>query len=452
MQNLDLTNYRNDLIKKINFTIYDSIGDITKNIFLNKLSFLENQLFNKSKNIINNYQTWLLIYLKKLFYDAVYQNYEFLQNDYKKFIMQIYNFFELDKNKNVLTSEMYKLFEESLNNNLIFENAKKFSENYYKKISWKEFLENSVKDSEFNQDYFDNCHLPWNIEILKHKNSNNEFVLNIYADDDILLNLSDLVINKILTQDIFYKITFKVNFYNSREKDFDYKKILSGDEPLINIITSKYELLISNLFKTQKANLINILNFENLFECLENNTKGFDPLVQSLLDYHYREIKNINSDNQKRKECCIFDDSYLPTKVKMIYFRKTNLNFNEFVKDTDFPIRLFIYTDKPIKNVYQFFDENLHERLGDHLENGFKRFMIFDIKNYLDKAVYMELAMELPAESESDKKFYEIDEQKVLNYSFYTQLKLLETLTDDNFEICGIYSRDLNYFDNVIIA
>ena len=106
MQNTELQKYQEKIINS-DFVISEILGDITKNNFLNKLSFLENQLFNsKTKNLINNYQTWLLIYLKKLFYDAVNQNYKFLQKDYKKFILKIYDFFELDKNKNILTSEM----------------------------------------------------------------------------------------------------------------------------------------------------------------------------------------------------------------------------------------------------------------------------------------------------------------------------------------------------------
>lgn len=402
MQNTELQKYQEKIINS-DFVISEILGDITKNNFLNKLSFLENQLFNsKTKNLINNYQTWLLIYLKKLFYDAVNQNYKFLQKDYKKFILKIYDFFELNKNKNILTSEMYKLFEESLNNISEFEIAKNFSENYYSKISWEEFLNKSIQDSEFNQGYFNNCHIPWNIEILEQKNSDNEFILNIYADNEILLNLADLVINKILTQDIFYKITFRVNFYNSREKDFDYLKILNGNKPLINIITSQYESLIFNLFnKYATCRFLNFLNVEEIFDCIEKNSIGYDPMVHSLFRIHLIPIKDY-CDN---------------LKIKMLYVKKPNLSFDEFIKDYN-AIMFFVYTDSKLDyGIFRNddFKNSCRVLFGDH---SFRQIIFSDARKII------------------------INRDNLIDI-FNSQLFLLDALVSDDYEIHGIYSNDL---------
>ena len=414
------------------------VEDITQNDFLNKLSFLENQIFNtKTKNLINNYQTWILIYLKKLFYDAVNQNYKYLQTDYKKFILKIYNFFELDKNKNILTSKMYKLFEESLNNKTLFENSKKFSENYYSKISWDEFLNKSNQNSEFNQDYFDNCHLPWNIEILKHKNSNNEFVLNIYADDDILLNLSDLVINKILTQDIFYKLIFQVNFYNSREKDFDYKKILNGNEPLINIITSKYELLIENLINIQENDFLNFLNLNEIFNCVENNSIGFDPMIQSLFEIHFEIIKKFFFEDFD------FNPKLIPTKIKMLYVKKINSIADDFINDNDSAC-LFLLADKeiPLNMVLSFLNSSTEYLNKIQTLFGvyhFRKVILFDY-NLFDLIQNFKKEFE----NREDLDLLVKDKLSKFKYSrFQDQKFLLDVLTSDEYEICGIYSNDL---------
>lgn len=469
MQNFELDNYRNELYQKLNseinlfnFTNKKLISDITKNDFLEKLSFLENQIFNlKTKNLINNFQTWILIYLKKLFYDAVKQNFKYLQKDYKKFILKIYDFFELDKNKNTLTYEMYNQFENSLNNQNLFENAKNFSENYYSKISWEKFLFLSIQDSEYNQKYFENCYLPWNIEILKQTNSNNEFVLNIYADNEILLNLADLVLNKILIQDIFYKLTFQVNFYNSREKDFDYKKILNGNESIINIITSKYELLILNLIEKQKLEFLNFLNVDEIFNCIEKNSMGFDPMIQSLFEIHYQAIvdyyKNnlsfeINypeivkhySENSPNKFDEFIKQKIIPTKIKMLYIKKPNLTDKEFINNYK-SANLIIFTDKPIsKSCFQVvnlynnsdgFSEKIKCLFGDYHLN---RILLNDFNNY-DWDNFFKLKYQTNKNAE---KNIQNDFMNSMISIYSNQMDLLNFLTSDDYEICGIYSND----------
>lgn len=435
MQNLNLNNYREKLFNQLDFDYINTIGDITKNDFLKNLSFLENQLFNKTQNIILNYQIWLLIYLKKLFYDSVYQNYKYLQNDYKKFILKIYDFFELDKNKNSLTYTMYEQFENSLTNDL--ENSKNFSENYYSKISWKEFLEKSFLDSEYSQEFFKNCFLPWNIEILEFKNQNNEFVLNIYADDEILLNLADLVLNKILTQDIFYKITFQVNFYNSRKKDFDYKKILGDNKPLINLITSKYELLLMNLIKTKKQEFLRILDLDLIFDLIKQNLIGFDPLVENIFITQMWKYK-------KRSMSEIQDTSQVPNKFKMIYFKKSNLSFEEFVK-ADNPIQLFVFQDKPF--IFDTYHDgpDFNHFLGHHHLSVSE---LFDL-NQIENAIEQDLGLK-----DFEKSMLNYD--TALNYRYQGYLKkhlffqlieqmcLIAVLCDETYEICGYYEGYLD--------
>lgn len=437
-----LNNYCKKFFDSNNFNFLDSIGDITKNDFLKKLSFLENQFFNKTQNIILNYQTWLLIYLKKLFYDSVYQNYKYLQNDYKKFILKIYNFFELDKNKNTLTYTMYKQFENGLTKDL--ENSKNFSENYYSKISWEEFLEKSKLDSEYSQEFFENCFLPWNIEILEFKNQNDEFVLNIYADDEILLNLADLVLNKVLTQDIFYKITFQVNFYNSRKKDFDYKKILGNNKPLINIITSEYELLLMNLTKSKKQDFLKILNLGLIFDLIKQNSIGFDPLVENIFVSQMTKYKNycITDENSK-----FYDE--INNKFKMIYFKKSNLNFKEFVKD-DNPIQLFVFQEKPLI-LDDCYKTNFENFLGKYKMPVFE---LFDL-NQIENATAQDLRIDNYDKISTDtnlKLHYQGYFKKHLFFQFIEQLCLITVLCDENYEICGYYEGCLNKKNNFEIV